>query len=167
MIFDKVPADADPFGSDNAVVFAVVSHGHAGLGCEPRTHGFHLALTGLFCDSNYAASLRSPEESGLRAILVKGSSSEPVLSERHDHGAESGAPLLCGKKRRKRLKLCRHRQGRRDLPGHWTCGRPSAFRQRDLWRKRTGIAGRGALALMGAKNLKAVVVKGSKRARGR
>jgi len=67
---------------------------------------------------------------------------------------------------RKRLKLCRHRQGGRDLRGHWTCrGEPSAFRQRDaLAENGPVIAGRGGLgAVDGAKNLKAVVVRDQRR----
>ena len=169
MIFDKVPADADPLGPKNAVVFTVGPLTDTPVWGSSRGHMASISpLTGLFCDSNYGGQFAvAQKRTGYDAILVKGSSSEPVFLSVTDQGAEiRSAASLWGRSTEETIEALQAQAGEGA-----TCGAIGpAGENRVLFAnvifggKRTGIAGRGGLgAVMGAKNLKAVVVKGSKR----
>ena len=169
MIFDNVPADADPLGPENAVVFTVGPLTDTPVWGSSRGHMASISpLTGLFCDSNYGGQFAiAQKRAGYEAILVKGSSSEPVYLSVTDQGAEiRSAASLWGRSTEETIERLQPQAGEGAI-----CGAIGpAGENRVLFAnvifggKRTGIAGRGGLgAVMGAKNLKAVVLKGSKR----
>ncbi len=90
LICDSVPADADPFGPRNAVVFTVGPLTDTPVWGSSRGHMASISLlTRLFCDSNYGGQFAiAQKRTGYDAILVKGSSSEPVYVAVTDQGAE-------------------------------------------------------------------------------
>jgi aldehyde:ferredoxin oxidoreductase len=169
MIFDTVPADADPLGPENAVVFTVGPLTDTPVWGSSRGHMASISpLTGNFCDSNYGGQFAiAQKRTGYDAILVNGFSSEPVYLSVTDQGAEiRSAASLWGKSTEQTIHDLQAQAGEGAI-----CGAIGpAGENRVLFAnvifggKRSGIAGRGGLgAVMGAKNLKAVVVGGSKR----
>jgi len=169
MIFDSVPADADPLGAGNAVVFTVGPLTDTLVWGSSRGHMASISpLTGYFCDSNYGGQFAiAQKRTGYDAILVKGSSSEPVYLSVTDQGAEiRSAASLWGKSTEQTIHDLQAQAGEGAICGAIGPGGENhvLFANVIFGGKRTGIAGRGGLgAVMGAKNLKAVVVKGSKR----
>jgi aldehyde:ferredoxin oxidoreductase len=169
MIWDSVPADADPLGPENAVVFTAGPLTDTLIWGSSRGHMASLSpLTGLFCDSNYGGQFAiAQKRTGYDAILVKGSTSEPVYLSVTDQGAQiRSAASFWGKSTEETIHGLQAQAGDGAV-----CGAIGpAGENRVLFAnvifggKRTGIAGRGGLgAVMGAKNLKAIVAKGSKR----
>jgi aldehyde:ferredoxin oxidoreductase len=171
LIFDSVPADADPLGPDNAVVFTVGPLTDTPVWGSSRGHMAAISpLTGFFCDSNYGGQFAiAQKRAGYDAILVKGSSSEPVYIVITDGGTEiRNAASLWGKSTEETIEVLQAQAGEGAICGAiGPAGENGVlFANVIFGGKRTGIAGRGGLgAVMGAKNLKAVVVNGSKRAR--
>ncbi len=169
MIYDSVPADVEPFDPGNAVVFTVGPLTDTPVWGSSRGHMASISpLTGFFFDSNYGGQFAvAQKRAGYDAILVKGSSSEPVYIAVTDQGAEiRSAASLWGRSTEETIEALQSQAGEGAI-----CGSIGpAGENRVLFAnvvfggKRTGVAGRGGLgAVMGAKNLKAVVVKGSKR----
>jgi aldehyde:ferredoxin oxidoreductase len=171
MICDSVPADADPLGPENRVVFTVGPLTDTPVWGSSRGHMASISpLTGLFCDSNYGGQFAiAQKRAGYDAILVNGSSPEPVYLSVTDKGIEiRSAASLWGRSTEETIEGLQAQAGEGAI-----CGAIGpAGENRVLFAnvifggKRTGVAGRGGLgAVMGAKNLKAVLVKGSKRTR--
>jgi aldehyde:ferredoxin oxidoreductase len=169
MIYDSVPADVEPFDPGNAVVFTVGPLTDTPVWGSSRGHMASISpLTGLFCDSNYGGQFAiAQKRAGYDAILVKGTSSEPVYIAVTDQGAEiRSAASLWGRSTEETIEALQSQAGEGAI-----CGSIGpAGENRVLFAnvvfggKRTGVAGRGGLgAVMGAKHLKALVVKGSKR----
>jgi aldehyde:ferredoxin oxidoreductase len=169
MICDNVPADADPVGPENAVVFTVGPLTDTPVWGSSRGHMASISpLTGFFCDSNYGGQFAiAQKRTGYDAILVKGSSSEPVYLSVTERGAEiRSAASLWGKSTEETIQSLQMQAGEGAI-----CGAIGPAGEKEVLfanvifgGKRTGIAGRGGLgAVMGTKKLKAVVVKGSKR----
>jgi aldehyde:ferredoxin oxidoreductase len=171
MICDSVPADADPLGPENRVVFTVGPLTDTPVWGSSRGHMASISpLTGLFCDSNYGGQFAiAQKRAGYDAILVNGSSPEPVYLSVTNKGIEiRSAASLWGRSTEETIEGLQAQAGEGAI-----CGAIGpAGENRVLFAnvifggKRTGVAGRGGLgAVMGAKNLKAVLVKGSKRTR--
>jgi aldehyde:ferredoxin oxidoreductase len=169
MIWDSVPADADPLEPENAVVFTAGPLTDTLVWGSSRGHMASLSpLTGLFCDSNYGGQFAvAQKRTGYDAILVSGFSSRPVYLSVTDQGAEiRSAATFWGKSTEETIEGLQEQAGEGAI-----CGAIGpAGENRVLFAnvifggKRSGIAGRGGLgAVMGAKNLKALVVSGSKR----
>lgn len=169
MICDSVPADADPLGPENAVVFTVGPLTDTPVWGSSRGHMASISpLTGLFCDSNYGGQFAiAQKRTGYDAILVKGVSSEPIYLSVTDQGAEiRSAVSFWGKSTEETIEGLQAQAEEGAICGAiGPAGENQVpFANVIFGGKRTGIAGRGGLgAVMGAKNLKAVVVKGSKR----
>jgi aldehyde:ferredoxin oxidoreductase len=169
MICDSVPADAYPLGPENAVVFTVGPLTDTPVWGSSRGHMASVSpLTGLLCDSNYGGQFAvAQKRTGYDAILVKGSSSEPVYLSVTDQGAEiRSAASLWGRSTEETIEELQSQAGEGAICGAiGPAGENGVlFANVIFGGKRTGIAGRGGLgAVMGAKNLKALVVKGSKR----
>ena len=169
MICDSVPADADPLGPENAVVFTVGPLTDTPVWGSSRGHMASISpLTGLFCDSNYGGQFAvAQKRTGYDAILVKGSSSGPVYVSVTERGAEiRSAASLWGRSTEETIQGLQAHAGEGAICASiGPAGEKGVlFANVIFGGKRTGIAGRGGLgAVMGAKNLKAVVVKGSKR----
>jgi aldehyde:ferredoxin oxidoreductase len=169
MIYDRVPADADPLGPENAVVFTVGPLTDTPVWGSSRGHMASISpLTGFFCDSNYGGQFAiAQKRAGYDAIFVKGASSEPVSLSVTDQGAEiRSAASLWGKSTEETIEGLQGQAGEGAICGAiGPAGENQVlFANVIFGGKRSGIAGRGGLgAVMGAKNLKAVVVKGAKR----
>jgi aldehyde:ferredoxin oxidoreductase len=169
MIFDRVPADADPLGPENAVAFTVGPMTDTPIWGSSRGHMASISpLTGLFCDSNYGGQFAvAQKRTGYDAILVKGSSSGPVYLSVTNQGAEiRSAASLWGTSTEATIEELQSQAGEGAICGAiGPAGENQVlFANVIFGGKRTGIAGRGGLgAVMGAKNLKAVIVNGSKR----
>ena len=169
MICDSVPADTDPFGLGNAVVFTVGPLTDTPVWGSSRGHMASISpLTGFFCDSNYGGQFAvAQKRTGYDAILVKGFSSEPVYLSVTDQGAEiRKAASFWGRSTEETIQSLQAQAGEGAIcAAIGPAGEKGVlFANVIFGGKRTGIAGRGGLgAVMGAKKLKAVVVRGSKR----
>jgi len=171
MIYDSVPGHAEPFGPENAVVFTVGPVTDTPVWGSSRGHMASISpLTGLFCDSNYGGQFAiAQKRTGYDAILVKGSSSDPVYLSVTDQGAEiRSAGSLWGTSTKETIERLQAQAGEGAICGAiGPAGENHVlFANVIFGGKRTGVAGRGGLgAVMGSKNLKALVVKGSRRTR--
>jgi aldehyde:ferredoxin oxidoreductase len=169
MICDSVPADADPLGPENAVVFTVGPLTDTPVWGSSRGHMASISpLTGFFCDSNFGGQFAiAQKRAGYEAIFVKGSASEPVYLSVSDQGVEiRSAARFWGKSTEGTIEGLQEQAGEGAICGAiGPAGENGVlFANVIFGGKRSGIAGRGGLgAVMGAKNLKAVVVSGSKR----
>ena len=169
IIHDTVPADADPLGPENAVVFTVgpltdtplwgTSRGHV-CGISPQT--------GFFADSNFGGRFAiAQKRTGFDAVVIRGMASEPVYLLVTEAGAEiKPAAAVWGKSTVETIKELENIEG----PGASCASIGPAGENRVLFAniigggKRFGASGRGGLgAALGAKRLKAVVVRGKKR----
>ena len=168
LIYDHVPPYEDPLGSENAIVFSVGPLTDTPLWGTSRGHVASLSpLTGIMADSNYGGKFgTSQKRTGFDAILITGISSDPVYLLVTEGGAEiKDASSFWGKTTEETI------AGLEDLSGDGaTCAAigPAGengvlFANIILGGVRPGAAGRGGMgAVMGAKRLKAVVVKGQK-----
>ena len=169
LIRDRVPHDSDPLGPENAVVFAVGPLTDSLIWGTSRGHVASISpLTGLFCDSNFGGDFAvAQKRTGFDAICIEGRSSSPAYVEVTEEGALiHDASGLCGKSTSETMDVLQARHG----PGAvCACIGPAGERgvlyaNVILGGKRPGASGRGGMgAVMGAKNLKAIVVKGSRR----
>ena len=170
LIFDGVPFDADPLGPENAIVFTVGPLTDTPLWGTSRGHMAAISpLTGLFADSNYGGKFGTVQKrTGYDAVYVTGKASKPVYLSLHEGGAEiKDAGSLWGKTTAEVL------QGLETAVGEGSgCALsigPAGehlvpFANVLCGGKRIGAAGRAGMgAVMGSKNLKAVVAGGSLR----
>lgn len=169
LIYDNVPSHADPLGSENAIIFSVGPLTDTPLWGTSRGHVASLSpLTGIMADSNYGGKFgTSQKRTGFDAILITGISSEPVYLLVTEEGAEiEDASSFWGKTTEETI------TGLETIAGDGaTCAsigpageKGVLFANIILGGTRPGAAGRGGLgAVMGAKRLKAVVVKGQRR----
>lgn len=171
IIYDNVPSHTEPFGPENAVVFTVGPITDTPVWGSSRGHMASISpLTGLFFDSNYGGQFATAQKrTGYDAIYVKGASSDPVYLSVTDQGAEirSAVPLW-GASTEETIERLQAQAGQGAICGAiGPAGENQVLFANVLFGgKRAGVAGRGGLgAIMGAKKLKALVVKGSKRTR--
>ncbi|MBW2673129.1 MAG: aldehyde:ferredoxin oxidoreductase, partial [Deltaproteobacteria bacterium] len=100
LVYDTVPADADPLGPDNAMVFAVGPMTDTPIWGTSRGHMAAISpQTGFFADSNYGGDFgMAQKRTGFGAILVTGASSKPVyLLVTEEGGQIKDAASLWGK----------------------------------------------------------------------
>jgi len=171
LIRDGVAPDADPLGEENALVFTVgpvtdtpvwgTSRGHL-AGISP--------LTGLFADSNFGGDFAvAQKRTGFDAIYVTGRSDTPVYLRVTESGARIlDASDIWGMTTEAACTALQQREGK----GAVAISIGPAGENRVLFANvvcggaRTGAAGRGGLgAVMGSKNLKALVALGDRRTR--
>jgi aldehyde:ferredoxin oxidoreductase len=169
IIRDTVPIDADPLGPDNAVVFTVGPLTDTPLWGASRGHvcGFS-PQTGLFFDSNFGGKFATIQKrTGFDAVVIRGRAVEPVYILVTEKGAEiKPAGSLWGKTTVETIRELEDNEG----PGASCVSIGPAGENKVLLAniigggKRYGAAGRGGLgAALGAKHLKALVVRGEKR----
>lgn len=169
LIYDTVPSDVDAFASGNAIVFTVGPLTDTPVWGTSRGHMASISpLTGLFCDSNYGGKFGAVQKrTGFDAICVTGSSPKPVYLLVSDDCVEiKDADALWGKTTDETIGALEAKEG----DGAVCASIGPAGENRVPFANvmcggtRLGAAGRGGMgAVMGSKNLKAVVVKGSKR----
>ncbi|MBL7221261.1 MAG: aldehyde ferredoxin oxidoreductase family protein [Phycisphaerae bacterium] len=169
LIYDNVPSDADPLGAENALVFAVGPLTDTPVWGSSRGHAAAISpLTGLLADSNFGGKFATVQKrTGFDAIFINGRAEEPVYLLVTENGAEiKDAAFLRGKDTETTLEALAARQGA-DSVGMaiGPAGENGVLFANIIGGgKRPGAAGRAGMgAVMGAKNLKAIVVKGSRR----
>jgi aldehyde:ferredoxin oxidoreductase len=169
IIHDSVPPTVDPLSPENMVVFGVGPLTDTLVWGTSRGHLASISpMTSLFGDSNFGGDFAvAQKRSGFDAICVSGKSPSPAYLLVTGTGATlNDARRLWGKTTEETISTLQSEQGK----GAVCASIGPAGENRVLFAnvilggKRPGAAGRcGIGAVMGSKNLKAVVVKGSKR----
>ena len=169
LIYDSVPPGTDPFAPENMVVFSAGPLTDTLIWGTSRGHMASISpLTGLFGDSNFGGQFAvSQKRSGFDAICISGKSPKQVYLQISDSGAViKDARQLWGKTTEETIHALESDQGEGAICGSiGPAGENGVlFANVIFGGKRPGVGGRCGLgAVMGSKNLKAVVVRGSKR----
>ena len=169
LIHDNVPADVDPLSQENAVVFTVGPLTGTPVWSTSRGHIAGISpLTNLFGDSNYGGRFAvAQKRSGFEAIYITGKAAEPVYLLVNEEGGQiKGAGDLWGMTTGQTNSILGEREGEKAV----SAAIGPAGENKVLYAGilldgvRHGLAARcGMGAVMGAKNLKAVVAVGSKK----
>ena len=170
LLHDHVPAGVDAFDPGNAVVFAV------GPVTDTTVPGNSRAcvaakspLTGLFFDSTFGGRFPATlKRTGFDAVLVTGRAPAPAYLCVSESGAElKPADGLWGRSTRDAVTALIAAEGAdADAIAIGPAGerRVRFAAMAHYWRNREGVSGRGGLgAVLGSKNLKAVVVRGARK----
>jgi len=170
LLYDRVPAGVDAFDPANALVFAV------GPVTDTTVPGNSRAcvaakspLTNLFFDSTFGGRFPATlKRTGFDAVLITGRAAAPGYLVVTERGAElKSADDLRGLTTRDTVQKVIAAEGAdADAIAIGPAGerlvRFAAMAH--YWKNREGVSGRGGLgAVLGSKNLKAVVVKGSRK----
>ena len=169
IIYDMVPPDADPLGPQNALIFTVGPITDTPVWGTSRGHMAAISpMTGFFADSNYGGQFGTAQKrAGFDAICVTGKASKPVYLVVTEKGGEiRDATPLWGKSTEETITLLQSQEGKGAI-----CAAIGPAGERGVLfanvicgGKRPGAAGRGGMgAVMGSKNVKAVVVKGNRK----
>jgi len=169
LIYDAVPSHADPFGPENALVFTVGPLTDTPVWGTSRGHMASISpLTRLFSDSNYGGNFGTAQKrTGFDVIYITGKSPKPVYLLLTERGAQiKDGAYLWGKTTEETIATLEAEEGK----GAVCASIGPAGENRVLFANiicggnRFGAAGRAGMgSVMGAKNLKALVVKGSKK----
>ncbi len=167
LIYDLVPQNTDAFSEDNCVVFSAGPFTNTPVWGANRGHLATISpLTGLFIDSNIGGAFPSMmKKAGFDAVVISGKSPKPVYLVIEDTTAViKDASFLWGTDTDQANKLLREKEGK-DIE---TAVIGPAGENGVLYASvmgsgnRLSTAGRGGIgAVLGAKNCKAVVSKGS------
>ena len=170
LLHDHVPAGVDAFDPGNAVVLAV------GPVTDTTVPGNSRAcvaakspLTGLFFDSTFGGRFPATlKRTGFDAVLVTGRAPAPAYLCVSESGAElKPADGLWGRSTRDAVTALIAAEGAdADAIAIGPAGerRVRFAAMAHYWRNREGVSGRGGLgAVLGSKNLKAVVVRGARK----
>jgi aldehyde:ferredoxin oxidoreductase len=170
LLWDAVPAGADPYGPANAVALAVgpitdtLVPGNSRACVATRS-----PLTGLFFDSTFGGRFPATfKRTGFDALVVTGQAPAPVYLRVTEEGATlKDARPLWGRTTRETV------EGIQALEGAdadvLAIGPGGEHRVRfaclaHYWKNREGVAGRGGIgAVWGAKQLKAICVSGARK----
>jgi aldehyde:ferredoxin oxidoreductase len=170
LLYDHVPAGVDPFDPRNAVVFAV------GPVTDTTVPGNSRAcvaakspLTGLFFDSTFGGRWPATmKRTGFDAVLITGRAARPSYLLVTEAGAEiKPADQVWGLTTRDAVAGLVAAEG---ADADAIAIGPAGERQvrfaalAHYWKNREGVSGRGGIgAVLGSKNLKAVVVRGARK----
>jgi aldehyde:ferredoxin oxidoreductase len=166
LIYDNVPYTADPCGAHNAIVFSVGPLTDTPLWGTSRGHVASISpLTGIFADSNYGGKFGTAQKrTGFDAIFITGISSNPVyLSITEEGGQLHDASRLWGKTTHETIAALEEQEGKGAVCASiGPAGEHGVlFANIILGGARPGAAGRAGMgSVMGAKKLKAIVVRG-------
>ena len=169
MIHDTVPVDAEPLSPGNTVVFSVGPLTDTPVWGTSRGHMASISpLTGGFVDSNFGGKFAAIQKrTGFDAVAVTGASDRPMYLLVTEEGAElKSADFLWGMTTGETIRVLEAREG-----GGAVCAAIGPAGERGVLFSnvicggtRSGAAGRGGIgAVLGAKRLKAIVVKGNRR----
>jgi aldehyde:ferredoxin oxidoreductase len=169
LIHDTVPSNAEPLRAENALVFTVGPLTDTPVWGTSRGHMASISpLTGLFADSNYGGNFGSAQKrTGFDAIQITGKSPKPVylLVTEEGVGIRDGASLW-GKTTEETIGVLQAQEGRDAVcAAIGPAGENGVlFASIVCGGTRFGTAGRAGMgAVMGSKNLKALVLKGDKK----
>jgi aldehyde:ferredoxin oxidoreductase len=170
LLYDRVPAGIDPFDPQNAVVFGV------GPVTDTTVPGNSRAcvatkspLTGLFFDSTFGGRFPATlKRTGFDAVFVAGRAARPSYLLVTESGAEiKAADELWGRTTRDTVTALVAAEGAdADAIAIGPAGehRVRFAAMAHYWKNREGVSGRGGIgAVLGSKNLKAVVVRGGRK----
>lgn len=169
IIHDRVPINADPLGPENIVVFAVGPLNDTPVWGTNRSHmGTISPQTGLFADSDYGGEFGIYQKrTGFDAIVISGRASSPVYLLITEDGATiKGASPFWGKTTEQTIKALQEIEGPDSIGAAIGPAGENGVLYANIicGGKRYGAAGRAGMgAVLGAKSLKAVVVRGAKR----
>ncbi|MBN1225364.1 MAG: aldehyde ferredoxin oxidoreductase family protein [Deltaproteobacteria bacterium] len=166
LINDHVASNIQPLDAGNAVAFAVGPMADTPLWGTSRTHmAFISPQTGLFFDSNFGGDFAiAQKRTGFNALIIQGKASKPVYLFVGEAGAEiRDASHVWGKTTVETIDILQRECGKGSI-----CAAIGPAGERKICfanvvsgGSRLGTAGRGGQgAVLGSKNLKAVVVKG-------
>jgi len=170
LLYDHVPGGTDPFDPANAVVFAV------GPVTDTTVPGNSRAcvattspLTGLYFDSTFGGRFPATlKRTGFDAVMLTGRAAAPSYLVVTEQGAEvKPAASLWGRTTRAAVEALVAAEGTdADAIAIGPAGehRVRFAAMAHYWKNREGVSGRGGIgAVLGAKNLKAVVVRGGRK----
>ncbi len=170
ILYERLGVGLDSFSPENIVVFAV---GPVTDTPVPSTSRAYVAtkspLNGLFFDSTFGGRFAiTQKRTGFEAIVISGKSDSPVYLLIDEQGAYfKPASSLWGKLTRDTVEALQTVEGENsDAVAIGPAGE-KLVRFASLahyWRGREGVSGRGGVgAILGSKNVKAVVVKGKRK----
>ncbi|HET7344063.1 MAG TPA: aldehyde ferredoxin oxidoreductase family protein [Methylomirabilota bacterium] len=168
LLYDHVPAGVDAFDPANAVVFGV------GPVTDTTVPGNSRAcvaakspLTGLFFDSTFGGRFPATlKRTGFDAVVITGRAAAPSYVVVDEAGARlQPAAALWGRSTRETVEALLQAEGAEaDAIAIGPAGerRVRFAALAHYWKNREGVSGRGGIgAVLGSKNVKAVVVKGA------
>jgi aldehyde:ferredoxin oxidoreductase len=170
LLLDHVPAGVDPFDAANVVVFSVGPVTDTAVPGNSRACvATKSPLTGLFFDSTFGGRFPATmKRTGWDAIVITGQAREPVYVRVTEDGATlRPAQTLMGKTTRDTVQAVQEAEG--PTSDVMAIGPAGERRVRfaclaTYWKNREGVAGRGGIgAVLGAKNVKAVSVAGTRK----
>ena len=170
VLYDHVPAGIDAFDAKNAVVFGVGPITDTTVPGNSRACvATKSPLTGLFFDSTFGGRFPATlKRTGFDAVAITGRAPAPSYLLVTEAGATvKPAPALWGKTTREAVNALIDAEGAdADAIAIGPAGehRVRFAAMAHYWKNREGISGRGGIgAVLGSKNLKAVVVKGARK----
>ena len=170
LLWEHVPAGIDAFDPANAVVFAVGPITDTTVPGNSRACvAAKSPLTNLFFDSTFGGRFPATlKRTGFDAVMITGRAAAPSYLVVNEAGAEvKPAGRLWGQTTRDAVNALVAAEGAdADAIAIGPAGerRVRFAAMAHYWKNREGVAGRGGIgAVLGAKNLKAVVVKGARK----
>ena len=170
LLYDHVPAGVDAFEPRNMVVFGVGPITDTTVPGNSRACvATKSPLTGLFFDSTFGGRFPATlKRTGFDAVAITGRAAVPSYLLVTETGATvKPAPALWGKTTREAVNALIDVEGAdADAIAIGPAGehRVRFAAMAHYWKNREGVSGRGGIgAVLGAKNLKAVVVRGAGR----
>ena len=170
ILYDGLKPGIDPFSPENMVVFAVGPITDTPLPSTSRGYAATKSpLSGLFFDSTFGGRFAiTQKRTGFEAISISGRSGSPTYLVIDENGAQfKPAASLWGKLTRDTVEAIQAVEGQdADAVAIGPAGEKLVrfACMVHYWRGREGVAGRGGIgSVLGSKNVKAVVVKGSRK----
>jgi aldehyde:ferredoxin oxidoreductase len=170
LLLDHVPAGTDPFAPENGVVFGVGPITDTTVPGNSRACvATKSPLTGLFFDSTFGGRFPATlKRTGFDAVVISGRAPAPSYLVVSETGAEvKPAADLWGKTTRDTVAALAAAEGAdADAIAIGPAGerRVRFAAMAHYWKNREGVSGRGGIgAVLGAKQLKAVVVRGRRK----
>ena len=170
LMYDHVPAGVDPFDPRNAVVFAVGPVTDTSVPGNSRACVVSKSpLTGLFFDSTFGGRFPATlKRTGFDAVFITGRAAVPSYLSVTETGAEiKPAAALWGHSTRDAVTALVAIEGAEaDAIAIGPAGERRVLfaSMAHYWKNREAVAGRGGIAaVLGGKNLKAVVVRGTRK----
>jgi aldehyde:ferredoxin oxidoreductase len=170
VLLDHVPAGIDAFDPANAVVFAVGPITDTTVPGNSRACvATKSPLTGLFFDSTFGGRWPATlKRTGFDAVVITGRAAAPSYVSVDENGARvTPAADLWGQSTRQAVNALVEREGAdADAIAIGPAGeqRVRFAAMAHYWKNREGVSGRGGIgAVLGSKNIKAVVVRGARK----
>ncbi|MGH7314600.1 MAG: aldehyde ferredoxin oxidoreductase N-terminal domain-containing protein, partial [Candidatus Rokuibacteriota bacterium] len=170
LLWEHVPAGIDAFDPANAVAFAVGPITDTTVPGNSRACvATKSPLTGLFFDSTFGGRFPATlKRTGFDAVVISGRAAAPVYLLVTEGGAEiKPAASLWGRTTRDAVGALVEAEGAdADAIAIGPAGehRVRFAAMAHYWKNREGVSGRGGVgAVLGAKHLKAVVVRGARK----